>query len=98
MGLLDEIQIEEVVDGEERMEQVRTMLSENLPKASFPSVQFEEGKFMSETNDLIQYFANKYDKDLESLTVVPFYDRGIFKKIGNLYRQNKAYQEKYGDI
>jgi len=98
MGLLDKIQIEEVIDGEERMEQIRALLSEHLTKASFPSVQVEEGKFMNETNDLIQYFANKYEKDIESLTLVPFYERGLFKKIGNLYRQNKAYQEKYGEI
>jgi len=97
-GLLDKIEVEELMQGEKRMEELRSLLREKLGEASFPCVQIEKGTYMSETDDLITYFAGKHGKSVESLEVVPFFERGVLKKLGRLYMENKKYKEKYGEL
>jgi glutaredoxin 2 len=97
-GLLDQIQVEELIQGEARFEEVKELLNDKLGKATFPSVQIEDGVFMNETDDLIAHFAKQNGINIDELQVVPFYSRGVFQHLGKLFMENKKYKEQYGEL
>jgi glutaredoxin len=97
--LLDRINIIEPDPESEEFEQIRTMLTEKLgKKATFPTVEVEEGKFMNESDDLIEYFAKANDIALDDMQVLPIYTQGLFTHVRKLFFANRAYREKYGEI
>ena len=97
-GLLSQIDIKEFAQGEESFEQARALLKEHLGKPSFPAIEVEPGKYMKETDDLIEHFANLNDIDRSSLQLLPLYERGVFQRQRKLFLENKQYKEKYGEL
>lgn len=98
-GLLGHIKIIEVVEGEEDFEKMKEELSNKLGKtATFPTVEVEPDVYMSESDDLIEYFAEQCGVDLEAMEALPFYKRGLMQHAVTMFKERRAYREKYGPL
>jgi hypothetical protein len=93
-GLRDQIRVVPVDPEATHYEQLRTELEDATgKKASFPTVEVEPGIYRSETDELIDYFANRHGIDPGDLPTLQFYNDGVFKAMGNLYRENVQLRE-----
>ena len=98
-GVLDQIDIIELEAGSAEFDRTKVMLEEKLgARATFPTVEIEPGKFMKESGDLIDYYADKNGVDVESMVALPLYEAGLMKRVRELFFTTRAYREKYGDI
>jgi hypothetical protein len=98
-GLLDQIEIIELDQNDEEFERTKETLTERLGKrATFPTVEIEPGRFMNESGDLIDYYAEKNALDVSSLVALPLYEAGLMKRVRELFFTTRAYREKYGEI
>ena len=98
-GLLDKINIVEMVEGDDSYDKVKAELSEKLGEtASFPTVEVEPDTYLSDSDELIRYFADKYHIDTEGLQTLPFYIRGLKERFHRLLKENRAYRAEYGEL
>jgi hypothetical protein len=98
-GLLDQIRIVEMIEGDENFSPIKDELSAKLGKpATFPTVEVAQGTYLSDSDELIKHFAAKHGVDVDSLQTLHFYNRGIFARNRQLRQENKAYREKYGEL
>lgn len=98
-GLLGHIKIIEVVEGEEGFDQTKNELSDKLgKKATFPTVEVEPGFFMSDSDELIEHFAEQFGVELDGLEALPFYKRGLMAHSLSKFKEWRAYKEKYGPL
>jgi glutathione S-transferase len=89
-GLLDQIKVIPCAPEDEDFEQVRSDLAEATGgKASFPTVEVEPGNFMTESDDLINYYAEKAGVGEQDFPVLEFYRAGLFERVLGLYRENR---------
>ena len=58
-------------------------------KASFPTVEIEPGIFMTESEDLIRYYADRNGLTGSEFPVLDYYKSGLFQRVLGLYRENK---------
>lgn len=98
-GLLGHIKIIEVVEGEEDFDAVKEELTTKLgKKATFPTVEVEPGVFKSDSDELIEYFAEQCGIELDALEALPFYKRGLMAHSLSKFKEWRAYKEKYGPL
>jgi|SRR6056300_708456 hypothetical protein len=98
-GLLGHIKIIEMVEDEDSFDKTKEELSAKLGKpASFPTVEVEPGVYMSESDELIEYYAEQCGIDLDALEALPFYKRGLMKHSLRKIKDCRAYMEKYGPL
>lgn len=98
-GLLGHIKIVEMVEGDEDFDRIKEELSGKLGKtATFPTVEVEPGNFMSDSDELIAYFADQCGIDLDALEALPFYKRGLMERSLRKIKDCRAYEEKYGPL
>ena len=81
-GLLDDLEIVRVRDGDPSADATKQRLSDKLGKpASFPTVEIEPDRYMSDSDKLIEHYAARVDQDIEALPVLSFYKQTIFPKL-----------------
>lgn len=97
-GLLDQFEVVELSDGEAEMDQVRELLNEKLGKATFPTVETSEGKFINDSDALIDYFATANNIEVENLSTLELYSRVMMPRMGQLFRENMRYKKTYGEL
>jgi hypothetical protein len=87
-GLLDRFQIREFEQGSEEEAAIRAELEPHVEKVSFPAVQHAPGQYQTESDDIIARYAREADVDPGQLPVLNIYLRGVFKRVGQLFREN----------
>lgn len=98
-GLLGHIKIIEMVEDEDGFDETKAELSEKLgKKATFPTVEVEPGVFMSDSDELIEYFADQCGIEVEALEALSFYKRGLMAHSLSKFKEWRTYQEKYGPL
>ena len=81
-GLLDEIEIVRVRDGDPNANATKQRLSDKLGKpVSFPTVEIEPDRYMSDSDKLIEHFARRAELAVDELPVLSFYKETIFPKL-----------------
>ena len=81
-GLLDEIEIVRVRDGDPNADATKQRLSDKLGKpVSFPTVEIEPDRYMSDSDKLIEHFARRAELAVDELPVLSFYKQTIFPKL-----------------
>ena len=81
-GLLDEIEIVRVRDGDPNADATKQRLSDKLGKpVSFPTVEIEPDRYMSDSDKLIEHFARRAELAVDELPVLSFYKETIFPKL-----------------
>ena len=86
-GLLDEIEIVRLREGDPDYEAAKQRLSEHLGKpASFPTVEIEPGKYMTDSDRLIEHYAQRAGLKPDDLPVLSLYKQGILPKLFELHK------------
>lgn len=85
--LLDEIEIVRVREGDADYEATKRMLGERLGKAaSFPTVEIEPGRYLTDSDRLIEHYANSEGLRPDEMPVLALYKQGILPKLFELHK------------
>jgi len=85
--LLDRVDIIYCDPAGDEFEATKDMLSRATGKpATFPTVEVEPGRYLSDSDRLIAYFAAHYRVDQDTLPALEFYRRSIFPQLDELHR------------
>jgi hypothetical protein len=85
--LLDEIEIARLREGDSKLEATKQMLADRLgKKPSFPAVEIEPGRYMTDSDKLIEHYAERSGLRVDELPVLAFYKQTIFPKLLELHK------------
>lgn len=69
-----------------QFEEIKSRLQAGLHKpATFPTVEIEPGRFLSDSDDLIEHYASLYHIEVNKLPVLSFYLQTIFPQLLRLH-------------
>ena len=85
--LLDAIEIVRVREGDAEYETAKRKLGEALGKpASFPTVEIEPNRYMTDSDRLIEHYANSEGIRPDEMPVLALYKQGILPKLFELHK------------
>lgn len=85
-GLLDRIEIVRLAPEDPAFDETKARLSEGLGKpATFPTVEIEPGRYMSDSDALIEHFARAHGRQPDAMPVLAFYKETVFPQIAALH-------------
>jgi hypothetical protein len=84
--LLDGVEVIRCDPDDPQFESIKARLAAGLGKpATFPTVEVEPGRFQSDSDRLIDYFATKHGVDQRALPALTFYRESIFPQLLELH-------------
>jgi len=92
-GLSSTVDSRDFVPGTEQEEKIRAELSPHLEKVSFPAAQLKPGQYITESDDIVTFFAALAGKDPKELTVYRNYVEGVFTLAMKLWKENLELKE-----
>ncbi|HEX5420212.1 MAG TPA: glutathione S-transferase N-terminal domain-containing protein [Gammaproteobacteria bacterium] len=93
-GLMDRIEIKRVNPDAPDFETVKAKLAAGLGKpATFPTVEIAPGRYMSDSDALIRYYASRNDAEPDQLPALSLYKETIFPKIRELHELKSGAKE-----
>lgn len=88
-GLADRIEVVRCDPASAEFEQTKARLSAALGKpASFPTVEVEPGRYLSDSDALIARYAGENDIEADSLPALAFYTETLFPQIVELHESH----------
>jgi hypothetical protein len=87
-GLIDRFEVREFAQGSDEEAAIRAEIEPHLEKVSFPAVQYAPGQYQTESDDIIARYAREANVDPAQLPVLNIYLNGVFKRVGQLFREN----------
>ena len=92
-GLLDEIEIVRLRESDPDFEVAKQQLGQRLGKSpTFPTVEIEPGRYMTDSDRVIDHFAELEGSRPGELPLLTFYKETIFPQLGELFQLKKARQ------
>lgn len=92
-GLLERIEIVRMSPDDPSFEATKQRLAEKLGKpATFPTVEIEPGRYMADSDGLIEHYAGRERRDAGALPVLAFYKQTIFPQLVELHRRERERQ------
>ncbi|GLR46116.1 hypothetical protein GCM10007880_66340 [Mesorhizobium amorphae] len=88
-GLASEVESRDFVPGTAREQEIRTELLPHVDKVSFPCAQLEPGRYVTESDDIVAFFAAKAGRDPARLPVYRNYVDGVFAMSMKLWKENQ---------
>jgi hypothetical protein len=85
-GLLDEIEIVRMREGDAGYDATKAKLADQLGKASFPTVEIEPGRLMADSDRLIEHYAERAGVQPDEMPVLSLYKQGILPKLFELHK------------
>jgi hypothetical protein len=85
-GLLDDIEIVRLREGDADYEATKAKLANQLGKASFPTVEIEPGRLMADSDRLIEHYAERAGLLPDEMPVLSLYKQGILPKLFELHK------------
>lgn len=90
-GLLDDIEIVRVTAKGPEFERTKEQLSKALGKsATFPTAEIEPGKFLADSDRLIDHFAQSADASKRSSSTMRFYEETILPQVVKLHEMEEG--------
>lgn len=89
-GLSGSAEVHEFEPGTDGEVATRAVLEPHLSKVSFPAAELEPGRFVTESDEIIDFFAKPAGIDVAELPVLRNYLEGPFAQIGALSRENRS--------
>lgn len=84
--LLDRIEIVRCDPDDDAFERIKAKLAAGLGKpATFPTVEIEPGRYMADSDRLIDYFAQQSSVAPAELAALSFYKESIFPQLEQLH-------------
>jgi glutathione S-transferase len=87
-GLADEVEIRQFSPGTAEESAIKEELAPHFEKVTFPSAQLEPGKYMNDSDAIVDAVLDEAGADRASLPVLDSYVNGAFKNMMKLYREN----------
>jgi len=87
-GLIDQVDIKLVEQNSQALVQARETLAAHLPKVGFPAVELEPGRYLANSDAIIDLFAERSDIDIATLPTFQDFVGGMFTGHIALYREN----------
>jgi len=85
-GLLDRIEIVRMDPADPSFEATKANLSEGLGKpATFPTVEIEPRRFISDSDRLIEHFAERENVRADAMPILSFYKETIYPQLLELH-------------
>ncbi|MET0291095.1 MAG: hypothetical protein ABW136_01950, partial [Steroidobacteraceae bacterium] len=88
-GLADRAEYVVFADGDATHQALRARMQAAGQEASFPAAELEPGKLSTGTDALIAHFAREGGVDPSKLPLLAYYNDGVFKKVGEMFRELK---------
>ncbi|WP_456301783.1 glutathione S-transferase N-terminal domain-containing protein [Rhizobium leguminosarum] len=88
-GLASDVETRDFVPDSEQEAKIRAELQPHLDKVSFPSAQLEPGRYVTESDDIVAFFAAKAGRDPAGMTVYRNYVDGVFAMSMKLWKENQ---------
>lgn len=85
-GLLDDIEIVQMREGDAGYDATKAKLADQLGKASFPTVEIEPGRLMADSDRLIEHYAERAGVQPDEMPVLSLYKQGILPKLFELHK------------
>lgn len=79
----------EFESGDETHEAIRNRMIEAGLKPSFPAAELEEGRFATESDELIARFAREARVEPATMPLLQYYLKGVFARMGAMSRELK---------
>lgn len=90
-GLADQVEVVRCDPESRCFEAVKAKLTAGLGKpASFPTVEVEPGRYQSDSDALIEWYAKSHDIDVGRLPALAFYKETIFPQILELHERKPS--------
>ncbi len=90
-GLADQVEVIRCNPEDPGFGAVKARLSAGLEKpASFPTVEVEPGKYVSDSDALIERYAKKNNVDVGRLQALSFYKETVFPQVVELHKLKKG--------
>lgn len=84
--LMDQIEVIRCDPQDPQFKRIKAELAAATKKpAAFPTVEIEPGRFMSESDDLIAYYAGRNNIAVKELPALSFYKESIFPAVAKLH-------------
>ena len=96
-GLAENFRYLTVHGDTDEYEEVRAILEETLGEASFPTVETERHQFMSGSDEIIDFYAEKHGIDRASMKLLTYYEGGVFPAMTEMFKENQAMKEELGE-
>lgn len=87
-GLASEVETGDFVPGTQQEEKIRAELQPHIEKISFPSAELEPGRYVTESDDIVTFFAAKAGRDPKEMAVYRNYVDGVFAMSMTLWKEN----------
>jgi hypothetical protein len=89
-GLLDQIDVIRCDPRGPNFESIKAKLAVGLGKpATFPTVEIEPGRYRSDSDQLIEYYAKKNNVAVSELPALAFYKDSIFPQVVELHEMHE---------
>jgi hypothetical protein len=90
-GLAGQVDVIRCDPSDPGFEAVKAELSAGLGQpASFPTVEIEPGRYQSDSDALIEWYARKNDVEVSHLPALAFFEQTLFPQILELHEKNHA--------
>lgn len=90
-GLLDEIDIVRLREGAAGFDDTKERLSQHLGKpASFPTVEIERDRYMTDSDRLIEHYADQHGLRPSEMPVLSLYKQTIFPQLLELHQSKSG--------
>jgi glutaredoxin len=89
-GLADRFQYVVFDDGDETHKSLRDRMEKAGKQPSFPAAELTPGELETGTDDLIARFAREAGVDPSSLSLLAYYEGGIFKRYRELFQEVRS--------
>ncbi|HKY81192.1 MAG TPA: hypothetical protein VJM09_06935 [Sphingobium sp.] len=86
-GMTDGLDYVVFDDGDDVHQRVRATMQAAGQDPAFPTVEFEEGRFETGTDDLIARFAASSQVNADNLPLLRYYSEGVFKRYREMFQQ-----------
>jgi hypothetical protein len=88
-GQLDAVSIREFASDTDEEKAIRAELEPHLEKVGFPAAQLAPGRYVVDSDVLVDHFARAGGADPAGLPTYQAYLAGPFQTIGRLFRENR---------
>jgi glutathione S-transferase len=87
-GLLDGVDVQEFTPETNTEQAIRAELAQHLEKVSFPAAQVVAGRYLTDSDAIIAYFAQGAKVDPARMPVLRAYVEGPFQRLRDLRKEN----------
>ncbi|WP_300396454.1 glutathione S-transferase N-terminal domain-containing protein [Henriciella sp.] len=93
-GLADRFRFEVVEEGTPAYDEAKKILKKSGTESSFPAVETGPDQYMSDSDTVIDHYAEAFDINRKTLPLLTYYEEGVFNAMTEMFKENKKMKAK----